>query len=447
MTQLQKKPRYLALVLLEKVKKQGSYANLALDQTIKKNQLTSVESRFLTQLVYGVIQHEYTLDFYLQPFIKKPEKLENWVKILLRIALYQMVYLDKVPEHAIFNETAEISKAKGHIGIASLTTGILREIQRQKLPKLEEIQAINERLSITYSVPLWLVDKFILDLGLEKTKHLLGTINQAPNASIRVNTAKTTHEQLETTYPQLETSQIAKSALVSSKGGHFAKTADFEQGLYTIQDESSMLVAPSMQINPSDKILDACAAPGGKTTHIASYLNAEAGGEVTALDIHPHKVKLIQKNAERLGVDQVVKSQALDARKIDQLAYFEFFDKILVDAPCSGLGLMRRKPEIKYTKTLSDFKQLSKIQLAILEAVAPCLKVGGQLTYSTCTIIADENQSVIDAFLKQHPEFKRQAVHLEIPLTKNRATPDLQIYPDDYQTDGFFIANLIKVTQ
>lgn len=177
---------------------------------------------------------------------------------------------------------------------------------------------------------------------------------------------------------------------------------------------------------------------------MATYLDASQGGQITALDIHEHKVRLIEQNAKRLHVADVIDARALDARKVGEQFEPETFDKILVDAPCSGLGLMRRKPEIKYGRQAADLLNLQKIQLAILEAVAPTLKVGGQLTYSTCTIVPEENQQVVAAFVANHPEFEIVPVALDKPLPANQATPFVQIYPDDYQTDGFFIACLTR---
>lgn len=226
--------------------------------------------------------------------------------------------------------------------------------------------------------------------------------------------------------------------------GHLAGTSAFVKGEYTMQDESSMLVAPSLDIQPGDVVLDACAAPGGKTTHIAQYLDPKQGGQVTALDLHANKVRLINKNAKRLGLTDRIHAQVLDARKVATTFSANSFDKILVDAPCSGLGLIRRKPEIKYTKTPEDPAHLQQIQLAILNSVAPTLKIGGRLTYSTCTMVKEENQDVVAQFLAAHPEFEQVSVPTLKPLHKAHSAPALQLFPDDYDTDGFFIASLIR---
>ena len=441
-------PRNLAVTVLSKVSGQGSYSNLTLDATIRENQLSDRDRNLLTTIVYGVIQRQLTLDFYLAPFVGQ-KKLQAWVTVLLRTAVYQMVYLDKVPNRAIFFDTTEIAKKRGHVGLAKLVTGVLRSIERQGLPSFESISDPLERLSIESSTPTWLVSELENQLGLEKTRAILDVINQPAHASLRVNTTRTDAPQLLAQLaPEIE--DIAPSALTPvglvAPGGHLAGTPEFAAGEYTMQDESSMLVAPSLQLQPNDRVLDACAAPGGKTTHIAQYLDPKQGGQVTALDLHSHKVNLIMQNATRLGLADRVTAQAMDARQVAETFDAESFDKILVDAPCSGLGLIRRKPEIKYEKQLADSLNLQKIQLAILDSVAPTLKVGGLLTYSTCTMLTQENQDVVAAFLAEHPDFKQIEVETQQPLTTHNA-PALQIYPDDYGTDGFFIATLKKTTQ
>ncbi|MBA1434882.1 methyltransferase domain-containing protein, partial [Bombilactobacillus bombi] len=217
----------------------------------------------------------------------------------------------------------------------------------------------------------------------------------------------------------------------------------FDAGYWTIQDESAMLVTPALQVEKSDRVLDACAAPGGKTTQIASELGPN--GQITALDLHAKKLHLIEQNAHRLGVFERLQTQALDARQVGEKFSENSFDKILVDAPCSGLGLMRRKPEIRYTKQAIDINKLAAIQLAILEAVAPLLKPQGLLVYSTCTILEAENQQVITQFLQRRPDFILRPVKTHYPLAEIHRRNFVQIYPDDYTTDGFFIAALQKI--
>jgi 16S rRNA (cytosine967-C5)-methyltransferase len=436
--------RLLAVNILNRVG-DGSYSNLTLDATIKKAKLESRDAGLLTTIVYGTIQHQMTLDFYLAPFVGK-RKLDKWVDVLLRTAVYQMVYLDKVPNRAIFYESTEIAKKLGHAGVAKFVTAILRRMDREGLPDVAKIQDTTERLSVASSTPVWLVSKLIDQYGMDAAKAVLDDINHAPRAAVRVNTTITDADDL--TFRVENQFELTPSVIspvgLTADSGHLALTPEFGAGYYTMQDESSQLVAPSMQLKPGDKVLDACAAPGGKTTHIAQFLDPKQGGSVTALDLHPHKVKLIEQNAERLLLSDRVHAQALDARKAADEFGAESFDQVLVDAPCSGLGLMRRKPEIKYDKSQADIDNLSRIQNELLDAIAPVVKIGGRLTYSTCTFAKEENVDVIAAFLKRHPEFNEQPVFTDKHLTKNHADNGLQLLPSDYGTDGFFIATLIR---
>lgn len=442
-----KTSRYQAMQILDKTEKSGSYSNILLNEAIQKNNLSSADARLMTELVYGVLQRRITLDYYLSRFLKENQKIDSWVKNLLRLSIYQMVYLERIPAHAILFEAVEIAKKRGHVGISKFINGILRNAERKGFPAIEEIKDPIERLSVSYSLPKWLIEKFVSEIGYEETELLGESLLNSSHSSARVNEKLTTlQEALD--YMEEEGYHVRKSELSShgivSDSGHFASSELFKNGKITIQDETSMLVAPALQVEPHHQVLDACAAPGGKTTHIASYLSKEAGGKVTALDLHKHKVKLIKENAERLQVADVVEGFEQDARKVDDAFAAESFDRILVDAPCSGLGLMRRKPDIKYTKGPEDFKQLHAIQLDILKHVAPKLKTGGLLIYSTCTITKEENSQTVEAFLTEHPEFEKEEVFVEGPARNCLTDGFLTIYPHDFESDGFFISALRK---
>lgn len=436
-------PRYLALDLLLRIRKHSTYSNIALNDVIRQNQLSRADANLLTTLVYGCLQHRLTLEYLLEPFIKNKKKVDSWVWELLLLAIYQMKYLNKIPDHAIFNETIEIAKVKGHAGTRKFVTGVLHAIKRNGWRSFDDLTTI-QRLSIEESIPQWIIDQLVSKVGFEKTAQIARATNQTPHDSLRVNTSKITSSELQgqlekegiTTYP----SKIADDGLVAKKV-FLAGTPEFKQGDFIIQDESAMLAVESMDVQSGQSVLDACAAPGGKTTQIATALMGH--GEVVALDIHQHKLKLIQRNAKRLGIEKVVDSRLLDARQADNLGHARF-DQILVDAPCSGIGLMRRKPEVRYEKTLQDSHQLAQIQLQILDAVAPTLKSQGKLTYSTCTVLPSENQTVVDQFLKHHPDFEQVKTQTKKDVKNQRTTLGLTIYPDDFGSDGFFIATLVK---
>ncbi|MCT3299965.1 16S rRNA (cytosine(967)-C(5))-methyltransferase RsmB [Lactiplantibacillus pentosus] len=387
------------------------------------------------------------LEFWLKPFVRHPHQLDPWVRELLLSALYQWQYLDKIPQRAVFNETIEIAKVKGHPGIRRFVTGVLHQMDRSGLPAFDTIEDPDERLSVTYSMPVWLIQELRQQLGATKMEAIIASLNQPAKQSLRVNTALSTVSDVTTALTNdgltVEPSKISPLGLVVTDG-QAINTEAMRYGMFTVQDESAQLVVPALNVQPGDQVLDACAAPGGKTTQIAAELDADAGGEVVALDIHANKVRLIGQNAARMHVADRVAATELDARKVQTQFDDESFDRILVDAPCSGLGLMRRKPEIRYEKQLQDSLNLQKIQLAILAAVAPTLKKGGIMTYSTCTILQQENQDVIAKFLADHPEFELQTTPTEQDLKADRTDKTLSIYPDDYLSDGFFIACLRK---
>ncbi|HYK75258.1 MAG TPA: 16S rRNA (cytosine(967)-C(5))-methyltransferase RsmB, partial [Pseudoneobacillus sp.] len=339
MTKMIKNVRETALELLEAVEKNQSYSNLLLHHAIEKNKVPERDVGLLTELIYGTLQRQMTLDFYLTPFLDQRKKIEKWVRQLLRVTLYQMVYLDKIPDRAAIFEAVEIAKKRGHKGIASMVNGVLRSLQRQGLPSLETIVDPIERISIETSHPIWLVNRWVTQFGVDKTKAMCELNLVAPTQTARVNETLITRDKcLEILRGEgylVEPSVILPESIHCLKG-NLATSRAFKEGFLTIQDESSMLVAYALGITENEKILDACAAPGGKTTHIAEKLLGT--GTVYSMDLHDHKVKLIQDNANRLQLSNI-QAQTMDSRKIEEQYQKESFDRILLDAPCSGLGV------------------------------------------------------------------------------------------------------------
>lgn len=421
--------RSLALSVLEDVFDQGAYSNIALNKALESSRLSTQDKGLATELVYGTVSRKITLEWYLAHFIEDREKLDTWVYYLLILSLYQLVYLDKLPTHAVVNEAVTLAK-RGR-GADKFVNAILRKISQSTLPNPAGIKRKNKRLSVQYSVPVWLVQTLIAEYGDERAEKIFQSLHIRNKASIRV----TDSQQLDRLAEELgaQYSQLSPVGLVKSHG-HFAATDYFKEGLITIQDETSQLVAPTLKIQGEEQILDACAAPGGKTCHMASYLTS---GKVIALDLYEHKLALIEENAQRLGLADKIETKRLDASRIHEEFGPDTFDKILVDAPCSGIGLIRRKPDIRYNKAAMDFENLKNIQLQILDSVCQSLKIGGIITYSTCTIIKKENQEVIHEFLHRHPNFEQ--VMLDHPKTDIMVDGCLLITPEQYQTDGFFI--------
>ena len=429
--------RSLALAVLEDVLVNQAYSNIALNKHLKGSQLSVADKGLVTEIVYGTVARKLTLEWYLSHFIEDRDKLDNWLYILLLLSAYQLRYLDKVPNHAVVNEAVELAKLRKK-GSEKLVNAVLRRILREGWPDIDSIKRKNKRDSIAYSLPVWLVSKLKEEYGEERAQAIFKSLLVRNKASIRV-TNLSRKEEIKALLEATD-SPLAATGLVKEQG-HFAGHDLFSEGAITIQDESSQLVAPTLDLQGHEQVLDACAAPGGKTAHMASFLTS---GKVTALDLYDHKLDLIQENAERLGVADRVQTQKLDARKVHEFFEKDSFDKILVDAPCSGIGLLRRKPDIKYNKETADFTSLQEIQLEILGSVCQTLRKGGIITYSTCTIVSEENFQVVEAFLESHPEFEQ--VKLEHECKDILKDGCILITPELYGSDGFFISQFRKIS-
>ncbi|EHJ56165.1 ribosomal RNA small subunit methyltransferase B [Streptococcus urinalis FB127-CNA-2] len=427
-----------ALAIIESIFEEDAYSNIALNQWLKASQLSEKDKSLVTEIVYGTVARKMTLEWYLSHYIEDREKIEKWVYYLLLLSLYQIIYLDKIPNHAVVNEAVNIAKNRGNRkGAEKYVNAILRKITQEELPDIHSIKRKNKKYSILYSIPVWLVKKLMDQFGEQRAKAIMESLFQRSKASIRV----TDVSKLESiqTLTNTQKSQLSTVGLVKEHG-NFSTDALFLKGEITIQDESSQLVAPTLKIENNDIILDACSAPGGKTVHMASYLT---NGRVIALDLYQHKLNLVNDNAKRLHLSDKIETKQLDARKVHEVFSADSFDKILVDAPCSGIGLIRRKPDIKYQKSTLDFQNLQAIQLEILSSVCQTIKKGGIITYSTCTIFDEENFQVINSFLETHPNFEQVNLnHRQKDIVRDGC---IAITPEQYQTDGFFIAQVKRV--
>jgi len=438
--------RELALQTLIEILNEGAYSNRALNEQIEKNKLTDQEKNFMTEIVYGTLQHYQLLEFYAMPYFKG--RIKGWIKTLVAMTLYQIIFLDRVPEHAAISEAVNVARKRGGEFNGKLVNAILREIRRHSWRDIQEVSNEQERLAIQTSHPLWLIRLWWKQYGEQKTKAMAVANNERVLVTLRVNTLKGTRaelmKRLEAEGVQCKVGNISEDALIVLKG-NAVKTKAFEEGWFYIQDEASMLVALALDPKPNTKILDTCSAPGGKTTHIAQRLNQT--GRVYAHDIHQHKIKLIHENVTRLGLKNVEVSLQ-DATSLVNCYNIGSFDAILVDAPCSGLGILRRHPEVKITKQPADIDQIIEIQKGILKAVAPLVKVGGKLVYSTCTVNRKENDKQIEQFINNHPEFSLDetlAQRMPESLADTIKSGMVQIFPDEFKTDGFFIATLTKI--
>lgn len=432
--------RTVALETLIKVFNQKSYSNIALNNELLKHDLKPADKALATRIVYGTIQYKIFLEYQLKPLIKVKLR-DKFIMPLLLMSAYQYFFLEKIPTNAIFDEANKLAKQYGkkNSGSYRLVNGILRALDRQGkvLPSNNDLI---EYLSIKESFPRWLVKYLLTNFGEARTKEILERSNQPAANSIRMTVEESdfgkVKESLEKVGFDFKESSLTAHNLNLNKGG-VAQTELFKNGEITIQDAAASLAVDAFDFKGDEQVLDACSAPGGKTVQIAENLTT---GSVVALDIHENKLKLVQNAAKRLHVSDKVKTKALDARKAKDYFAAGQFDKILVDAPCSGLGLIRRKPEIRYEKSLSDIKNLAKIQLAILENISGLLAIGGELVYSTCTISHEEDEGVVKEFLKLHPNFEL----LPVQVGKLPKQEMVRIFPSKDGSDGFFIAKLKK---
>lgn len=435
---ISKSARGIALETLIRVFQAGSYSNISLNYNLKHSDLSLTDQKLATKLVYGTIQYKIYLEYQLNGLIKSKIS-EKYIQPLLLMSAYQILFLDKIPNRAVLDEANKLAKqfGKRHSSGFRLVNGILRSLTRRG-PILPKKDKLVQYLSVRESFPSWLVEYFIKLWGEDRTQRVLTSFNENAKNSVRLSTLfdqKNTLKELQRLGFAPKLSKLSSHNAILSHGG-ISETSLFNEGKLTIQDEAASLVVDVFDFAGNEKVLDACSAPGGKTVQIAEHLTI---GKVTALDIHEKKLKLVLENAQRMGVADKVETTAIDARKADEYFSDQQFAKILVDAPCSGLGLMRRKPEIRYTKSKKDLLNLQRIQLAILDHVSHLLAVNGQLVYSTCSISQEENEDVIKQFLTTHQNFELVPFALE---KVKSTTGMLKILPDEFGSDGFFIAKL-----
>lgn len=441
---LKKNVRWQALKIIYEVEYKNQYSNILINRFLNNSSLDDRDERLLVQLVYGVIQHRYTLNYYLKS-ITKGKKIESWVKSLLRLSVYQLIYLDRIPEHAIVNEAVNIAKENGHQRLGKFVNALLRQFLRQEKLDVNKIEDVAERFKIKYSIQKWIVDMLLTQVGEKQTEDILQSIQKEPFVAARINAETNQREEilseLKTEGFDVEKSELSPYGIRCLKGNLIHSSA-FKEGRITIQDESSMLVAPIGNLSGDEHVLDACSAPGGKATHIARLLK---NGHLDALDISAKKLFKVEEHAKRLHLDDKITTKVTDASKFIP-ENNELYDMIYLDAPCSGLGLLRRKPEIKYEKSYQDVISLVEVQLKLLNHLQALLKSGGTLIYSTCTLSYEENEQVINDFIKKHTGFVLDPIKETEGIPKDIINDkgQIRIYPNQYHTDGFFIARLIK---
>jgi 16S rRNA (cytosine967-C5)-methyltransferase len=452
-----KSPRELAMDTLVRVAESGAYSNLQLNRTLQDAGLQRADAGLVTELVYGTIQRQLTLDYWLEKFVSKGlAKLAPWVHQLLRMSAYQLLYLDRIPAHAAVNEAVAIAKKRGHVGISGMVNGVLRSIDRSRAELVAgEITHPDpiRQMMLRYSYPEWLVRRWTEAYGAETAEGICAAGNAQPAASLRVNTLKNSREAvlelLTASGIAAQESKLAPAGIITSRAGNLADSAGFRDGLWTMQDISSMLVAEVVAPRAGMQVLDCCAAPGGKSTHLAELMGGK--GKVWANDVHAHKRELITAQTERLGLRNV-EAITGDALKLGERFKPASMDAVLLDAPCSGFGVIKRKPEIKWTKTAGDIEEIAALQHRLLNAVHSLVKPGGVLVYSTCTMEPAENERQVARFLEEHPDFERAADWPDSIVEQLRQAGaiddsfagEAQLLPQHFDSDGFFIARLRK---
>lgn len=419
--------RELAINVLYKVEFGEGYSNVALDKELNKSDLDTVDKAFASELVYGVLTWKITLDEIIKMYSSiKIKKISPWILNILRIGIYQIVFLDKIPESAAVNESVKLAKQYGHEASSKFVNAILRKIEKNEMEKLLAYIATkpileDEIISIVTSHPLWMVDELLKEYDKKFVTEFLNANNITPEITLRSNRLKTTRDEL---YKLLILRKIdcRKGNLEDSI--KVKKMTDFKGKLFTVQDEAAQLACLKLAAKPDEIVLDACSAPGGKTTYLAEIM--ENKGEVEAWDIHPHRVRLVEEAAKKLDIS-IIHAKVHDAT-ISMPSYKEKFDKILLDVPCSGLGVIRKKPDIKWTRKIEDFEELMSVQEKILDTCSEYLKPGGRMIYSTCTVLKRENEEQIDRFLLTHSDFT--------------LVEQVKLFPNVDETDGFYIAVL-----
>lgn len=429
--------RETALQVLTACRQGGAWADGALKSAIGKDRLNGPDAKLATHIVYGVMQNRILLDRYLGQYCsQRPEQLEPILLDILRIGAYQILFLDRIPDSAAVNESVELSKAHGKARAAGLVNAVLRKISREKDKPLELPESQEERLSVCYSHPQWLVERLIALLGAEEAEDFLKENNRPAPLTVQANTLKTSAEELMDALKaegvEVEHHPWLSDCLILSGTGNLASLAAFADGGFWVQDAGAKLAVLAAQ--PHGTVIDVCAAPGGKSFAAAALM--EGKGRIFSCDIHAHKLKLMEAGAKRLGIENM--EPMLQDGRVFREDWLEAADVVMVDAPCSGLGIIRKKPDIRY-KNPADLSGLPQIQRAILENAARYVKVGGTLVYSTCTILPEENEGVTDVFLSAHPQFSKEPFSL--PLGRAE-TGELTLWPQRHGTDGFYICRM-----
>lgn len=440
--------RETALKTLYKIDKNEGYSNIILNEELEKSKknLSEKDIGLISEIVYGTITWRLTIDEIIKKYSKiKFKKLSLWILNILRMGIYQIIFLDKIPKSATVNESVNLAKRYGHKSSANFVNAILRKVEKADYEEFHNIKDEEEKISKLYSMPIWIIKELKKELNIQEIEEICKNSNIRPKINIRVNNLKTNKQKLK---EELLKRNIdfkngkLEDFIIVEKMKNIEDLDLFKQGYFTIQDEMAGLISIVLEPQKGQNILDCCSAPGGKTTYIAELINDK--GNIEAWDIHEHRVKLVQENAKRLGIT------CINAKVQDAIIYNEEnkdkYDKILLDVPCLGLGVLKRKPDIKWTRNKEDIEEISKLQMQILDTCSKYLKKGGELVYSTCSILKSENEEIIENFVQKNYDF--EIVNLndkfkKFNQDKYNSSSYIKLFQDS-ENDGFFIAKLRK---
>ena len=453
--------RETILTILVKIDSKQGYINILLNRSLDKNKISTRDAAFINEITYGVIRNRNKLDWALSQFSNKTlNETPILIRNILRMGAYQLLFLDKVPDYAVCNESVQLAKKYGNLGISKFVNGVLRNIIRNQenihWPDKEKETALY--ISTIYSHPLQVVERWLKRFGFADTIKICQANNKIPTLVIRTNTLKISRSDLKLMLEKENVSVVkegifTEEALYVKGLPNITKFPAYREGLFQIQDEASILVSHLLDPLPGEFVIDVCSAPGGKSTHLAQLM--ENKGDLLAMDSNNLRLLTVKSNCRRLGID-IVKTRMNNGAILDE-KYLKVADKVLIDVPCSGLGVLRRKPDLRWqTYNVKRFEQLTDLQGKILSIASCYLKIGGKLVYSTCSIEPEENEEIVSKFLEKHPNFELDDLNGFIKERKldpyvsdqHKQKKFIQIYPGlsnlDLDLDGFFMAKMTR---
>lgn len=438
-------PRRLAVEIIERVFQQKSYADILLEKALASSTMPPKDKALTTELVYGTLRWQKKLSLLVQRQYRGHwEKMPSTVQWILITGLYQMLFLDRVPDYAVVSQAVSLAKSCNNRGNwGSVVNGVLRTFAKsESAKKLPRIADKYERMAAKWSHPQWMIKQWVEHWGEEKTEALCRANNRRPAFGLRVNpmrcTPETLHQHLQNIQIDTQPSRLIPEMLIARKAAGLTTCEYFKKGYFSIQDESAALVAQLIDGEKNDKILDLAAAPGGKTFHMAERVKGAL--DVVCCDLHLNRLKLLTATRNRLGFSRIFPTLCDGTSP----SFSAVFDKVLLDAPCSGLGVLRRRAELRWHRQPDDVIRINQLQKRLIHAAADAVKPGGMLIYSTCTILPEENEEVVDAFLEQHSNFTLQDAGTWLPATVVTERGMMRTWPDIHHMDGAFAVRLKK---